>query len=373
MADACTRHPDAPRIGGACGLCTIYPENVPAQPRYADRRWAPSANRAEPLSWRRPFRVEVVEDLFTPDLSNAWVAAVWMSMFWTGGDIRGTIYSRLNKPVQTFLVRTDHPGRMRDWTNAWANQQRRVAMVKAAIEQGWCDQQDLEQVPWMAEHLASVWLGVTVNGQYSAEERIPDLLEARAAGRFLLCAPLHEPLDLHPYLADTIPVTHSHHDAPDGGVVHGMERHGDEWIRRDRIGWIIAAGEQGPKARPTHPTWLTALAAACDEHGVPFMFTGWGAWAPAPWKVSIDVEPAETLEQRKRQAEQLGATHCLSSEAHRYGHEMYQPPHKTWSTERSDKEEWPGGQAPMRFHRSRAAAGWLLNGRARDAIPANCR
>ncbi|MEV0996913.1 DUF5131 family protein [Nonomuraea sp. NPDC050202] len=367
MADTCTRHPDAPRIGEACGLCTIYPETVPAQPQFATRRWAPSANRAEPLAWRRPYRAEVVEDLFTPELSDAWIAAVWTSMYWSGGDSRGGYHSGAHRPVQTFLVRTDHPGRMRDWTNAWADRDRRIAMVQAAVDQGWCDPDDLNDAPWMPARLATVWLGVTLTTQAEADQRIPDLLEARAAGRFLLCAPLLEPLNLHPYLAKMIPVTHPHHDAPDGALVHGMERHGDQWIRRERIHWIVAGGESGPKARPTHPTWLTDLAGACDKASVPFMFTGWGAWAPAPWKVAIDREPLDTLYARQVVAEQIGATHAMTSYAYEYDHEMYRPPHKTWSVERAD--ELTPGTAGMRFHRSRATAGWLLDGRVRDGVP----
>lgn len=94
----------------------------------------------------------------------------------------------------------------------------------------------------------NVWLGTTVENQAEAERRIPHLLAAPAAGRFLSCEPLLEAVDVSPWL--------------------------------DRIGWIIVGGESGPGARPVHPDWVRGLRDQCQAAGVPFFFKQWGAWLP---------------------------------------------------------------------------------------------
>ncbi len=105
---------------------------------------------------------------------------------------------------------------------------------------------------WAAEHgwPAGAWAGTTVEDQQRADERIPELLKVPAPMRFLSCEPLLGPVDL-PYLWTT-----------------------------QRIGWVIAGGESGPGARPSHPDWFRHLRDQCHAPGVPFFFKQWGAWAP---------------------------------------------------------------------------------------------
>src|SRR5690606_3579157 len=47
-----------------------------------------------------------------------------------------------------------------------------------------------------------------------------------------------------------------------------------------RLGWVIAGGESGPHARPSHPDWFRSLREQCAAAGVPFLFKQWGEWAP---------------------------------------------------------------------------------------------
>lgn len=44
--------------------------------------------------------------------------------------------------------------------------------------------------------------------------------------------------------------------------------------------WVIAGGESGPKARPSHPDWFRSLRDQCAAAGVPFLFKQWGEWLP---------------------------------------------------------------------------------------------
>ena len=144
---------------------------------------------------------------------------------------------------------------------------------------------------WLAVHmpLKHVWLGVSVEDQDRADERIPLLLQTPAAVRFLSCEPLLGPLNLDEATRD------GHPTAEQVAGPHGMHylRHG-----ATRIDWVIAGGESGPNARPMHPDWARSLRDQCVTAGVPFFFKQWGAHFPAelalregdetPWRIWPD-------------------------------------------------------------------------------------
>lgn len=121
----------------------------------------------------------------------------------------------------------------------------------------------------------NVWLGATVINQVEADRDLPKLLAVPARVRFLSIEPMLGTIDL-----TRIPV---------GGGAGRWE--GDEIItanvmkRADaampRLHWIIAGGESGPHARPSHPDWYRSLRDQCEAAGVPFLFKQWGEWGPA--------------------------------------------------------------------------------------------
>ena len=91
----------------------------------------------------------------------------------------------------------------------------------------------------------NVWVGTTVENQEQADRRIPELLTIHARVRFLSCEPLLGPVDL-------------------GG------------LRERDLQWVIAGGESGPKARPSHPNWFRSLRDECAQATIPFHFKQWG-------------------------------------------------------------------------------------------------
>lgn len=121
---------------------------------------------------------------------------------------------------------------------------------------------------------ANVWIGVTVENQECAEARIPALLQIPATVRFLSCEPLLGPLDLRgmSYIQ----------------AVTGLKDYPFNLPAEHRtsvlvgIDWVIAGGESGSGARPSHPEWFYGLRDQCQAAGVPFFFKQWGEWAPCP-------------------------------------------------------------------------------------------
>ncbi len=117
--------------------------------------------------------------------------------------------------------------------------------------------------------LANVWLGVSVEDQATADERIPLLLQTPAAVRFISAEPLLGPITFRPRcdsLADKI------HAMAHGYASKPMELLG--------VDWVICGGESGPGARPMHPDWARGLRDQCAAAGVPFFFKQWGEWVP---------------------------------------------------------------------------------------------
>lgn len=96
----------------------------------------------------------------------------------------------------------------------------------------------------------NVWMGVSVENQKAADERIPHLLNIPAAVRWLSCEPLLGPVNLSRYIDNYEEVLH----------------------------WVVCGGESGHGARPMHPDWARSLRDQCSAANIPFFFKQWGEW-----------------------------------------------------------------------------------------------
>jgi len=99
-----------------------------------------------------------------------------------------------------------------------------------------------DQVEWPP----NVWMGVSIEDNDHAT-RADDLRQIPAAVRFLSCEPLLGPLP---------------------------------GLNLDRIDWVIAGGESGPRHRPAHPGWVEHLRDRCVDAEVAFFFKQWGGHTP---------------------------------------------------------------------------------------------
>lgn len=215
----------------------------------------------KPLRWRKPRMVFVCS---MTDLFGEWVGELWLK------SIFGVM---LRSPRHTFQVLTKRPGRAAEF----------LADVKP---------------------MPNVWLGVSVEDQKTADERIPKLLECPAAVRFVSYEPALGAVDF-----ERIP----------GALREGAEtcHYGESHQRREcdcafGIDWIIAGGESGPKARPSHPDIFRTARDQCQAAGVPFFFKQWGEWAPLadlPYRESgyddVDVDGVLMARVGKKRAGQL--------------------------------------------------------------------
>jgi protein gp37 len=201
---------------------------------------------ADPLKWSKPRRIFVnsMSDLFHEKLTNEQIAAVFGVM--------------AAAPQHTFQILTKRAKRMREWF-AWADDDGIVTSgkfydctylnhlaSKAGMEGGrWiahCEDTEDTVSSWP---LPNVWLGVSVENQAAADERIPELLATPATVRFLSCEPLLGPVNL---------------------TLHGSRIKGSS----TSLDWVIAGCESGPGARPCDFVWLRSLRDQCRDAGTPF-------------------------------------------------------------------------------------------------------
>ncbi|MGS5046042.1 MULTISPECIES: DUF5131 family protein [unclassified Mameliella] len=216
----------------------------------------------QPIHWRRGRNVFVCAhgDLFHEDVPDDWIDAIFAVMALA--------------PQHNFQVLTKRSARMRTYmshVNAHGETRHEIIERKARFVIEDAD-------AWMTESwpLPNVWIGVSVEDQVRADERIPDLLATPAHVRFLSCEPLLGPVNL-------LVTDHRGHDisALRGIACDPSDPDGpDEYYRTGKILWVIAGGESGPGARPSNPAWFRDLRDQCAAADVPFHFKQWGEWHP---------------------------------------------------------------------------------------------
>lgn len=215
-----------------------------------------------PLRWKRPRRVFVtsVSDPFHPSVTDEMLDRIFAVMALA--------------QQHTFQLLTKRPERMREYL---AHSCGRIAdaIIKLRRERG--DHGSVVPLPHIRPGsawwpLPNVWLGVSVEDQAAADERIPHLLATPAAVRFLSCEPLLGPVDI------AWAVSWNRLNIAAGFLPRGHFAPGLEHIRP--LDWVIAGGESGPKARPMHPDWARGLRDQCKAAEVPFLFKQNGEYRP---------------------------------------------------------------------------------------------
>lgn len=256
------------KISRGCKNCYAereWPRLTKLVPAYAGREFSDVRTHPErldqPLHWKRPRRIFVnsMSDLFHEAVPIEFIDCVFSVMALS--------------PQHTFQVLTKRPERMREYLTG------------------------LNLFNWP---LPNVWLGVSVEDQATANERIPLLLSTPAAVRWVSAEPLLGPVSLkqlgseNPYLIDAI-----------AGVMRStapisLDPSPPEYL--PHLDWVVVGGESGQNARPMHPDWARDLRDQCTAAGVPFLFKQWGEWAPrsecyhtlTSGQAAADIDPGAT-------------------------------------------------------------------------------
>jgi protein gp37 len=200
------------------------------RPREFTDVWTHEDRLLQPLKWKKPRKVFVnsMSDLFHEDVPDAFIDRVFETMALA--------------PRHTFQVLTKRPARMRELVPTFA------AKHTAADGSGW--------------PLKNVWLGVSVENQHFADERIPLLLQTPAAVRFLSCEPLLGPVSLR-----WLPAWNGMATKPRSETESVTTDHLDGLRRLD---WVIVGCESGRERRnqQAYEKEAYTLLAQCRAAGV---------------------------------------------------------------------------------------------------------
>jgi protein gp37 len=220
-----------------------------------------------PLRRRKPttYFVNSMSDLFHESLSNEEIAAVFGVM--------------AAAPRHTFQVLTKRAERMGEWfewmrqtAKAWGAESAEIPPCDIRVHfAAHCASQVISYdgevgplpVTWPP---TNVWLGVSVEDQKRAAERIPHLLKTPAAVRFLSCEPLLGHLQLDVVRLDdfaSVNVLTGERSYAGRGGSPGRDVAGGP-----RVDWVIVGAESGNGARPMDLTWARRIVDDCKEAGV---------------------------------------------------------------------------------------------------------
>lgn len=172
----------------------------------------------EPLHWRKPRMIFVnsMSDLFHPDVPF---------------DFIYKIITIINDcPQHIFQALTKRPDRMMEYFS--------IGNINYKYP------------------VKNLWLGVSVEDQKTADERIPLLVETPAAVRWISAEPLLSEIDI------------------------------EEYLFAKELDWVVVGGESGPKARPMHPDWVRSIRNQCQAASVPFFFKQWGTYLPQEMRLA---------------------------------------------------------------------------------------
>ncbi len=158
-------------------------------------------------------------DLFHEDIPDRYIERIWALMI-------GISYTH------EFFILTKRPKRMAQFLKS-------------------------SQLQNYANHIR---LGVSVEDQKTANERIARLFSIDSFKKFVSIEPMLGPVDLRGI---------QHNGIAFSALEKGI-------LMPQKLYWVILGGETGPGARPLCPDWARSVRDQCVHAKVPFWFKSWG-------------------------------------------------------------------------------------------------
>jgi protein gp37 len=197
----------------------------------------------EPLRWQQPRRIFVnsMSDLFHKDVPDSFIARVW----WVMGQCAGFL-DPSRRRGHVFQILTKRPDRALSWLNGWTDLDTRREWIENLYGRGRGEVFDWMSGPkYWPDVLPNVWLGVSVEDQHRADERIPLLLQTPAAVRWISAEPL---------LGEITFVGR--------WVEYRDPRIHENWL--ERLDWVVIGGESGQGHRQMDMEHARSLIAQCQ-------------------------------------------------------------------------------------------------------------
>lgn len=282
----------------------------------------------EPLKWRKPRKVFVnsMSDLFHEEVPFEFIAAVFGVMAACPGHTFQVLTKRPERMLEFFRwmeaerrgYMHEHRGLLWDHLGQIAGEQFSQRTSQAAFRARDGDVVprsigDMCAWPWP---LPNVWLGVSVEDQQRADERIPLLLQCPAAVRWISAEPLLGAVDISRWLEQKFDYCPEANANPDDGSwdecagcpaepgrIRQAIAYGSCFAKlTPRLDWVVVGGESGQhmhqerllrrrglvqkvgsrdwRPREDRAEWVRSLRDQCAVASVPFFFKQWGGPYP---------------------------------------------------------------------------------------------
>jgi protein gp37 len=239
------------KVSPGCKFC--YAEKMSGRNPAVLGEWGPSGTRAiaaesywrEPVKWERAAHADGRRRrVFCASLADVFEGPETMPA--SDGGYSGDAFHSV-------------PTLNNDWVAA--ARERLFELITNTPHLDWllCTKRPQNVLPLLGTYLhwtrqawpANAWVGISVEDQIRAEERLKHAAAIRAAGCpvvFVSAEPLLEAIDLRP------------------------------WLDRERgVNWVIVGGESGGEARTFDPMWGRLLHDQCGDAAVPFFFKQLGS------------------------------------------------------------------------------------------------
>ncbi len=222
----------------------------------------------QPLRWTKPRKVFVnsMSDLFHEKVTDEWLDKAFAVMALT--------------PQHTYQILTKRPARMLEYLRDLESRHTpdgnmsispQTELTSIALENGFFPKDTLTAINLLTLEwpLPNVWLGVSVEDQKTADERIPLLLQTPAAVRWISAEPLLEDIDLE-HRPTGFDVVWFNYLTGRGHIQDGREVVDQGVpIQDNKLDWAVVGGESGPNARPCDIAWIRSIVEQCGSANVP--------------------------------------------------------------------------------------------------------
>jgi protein gp37 len=247
-----------------------------------DLRLVPDA-LDKPLKWKRGRRIFVnsMSDLFHEGVPFEYIAAVFGVM--------------AACPRHTFKVLTKRADRMVEFFEWLARQTVQVndgrgapaGFICLAHAQRYCEapqlRQNVDEISARRWPLPNVWIGVSVENQKYANERIPQLLKVPAVVRWISAEPLLDEIWIEKYLPGNCVRCGCPYTADGSCMERSNGCQGGRGEKGASLDWVVVGGESGQRSRSFNLYWARILVGTCIDAEVAVFVKQLGDWTIGAW------------------------------------------------------------------------------------------
>jgi len=263
-----------------------------------------------PFQWRRSRRIFVMTDLFHESITDQQIDKAFVIM----GLADWHLFMVLTKRYKRLYEYLSRP----DLSTHWLDAIDEILSGNSLPENLQIPlQMKFDNILDHTNHsfFPNIMPGFSFSNQSEFADNFHYLADSPAAYRFISLEPLLSPITLNSLSCHSERSEESQFNPPQ--------------LNKPNLDLVIAGGESGPHARPSHPDWFRMILDDCIHFDIPFFFKQWGEWV---YEMEIDTSKINLLDAH------------FNSEIHHWDREFDSPASLRVGKQKAgrllDKKEW---------------------------------